>query len=57
MWRNRKLYIQFVVDENRFLMSAANVVGIVPLATLHDVPHAPDYVAGILNYHGTSARY
>lgn len=50
----RKLYIQFVVDDNRFVLSASDVVGIVPLAALHDVPHAPDYVAGILNYHGAS---
>lgn len=50
----RKLYIQFVVDDSRFVLSAADVVGIVPIASLHDVPHAPDYVAGILNYHGES---
>ena len=54
MLQGRKLYIQFVVDDNRFVLSAADVVGVVPLATLHDVPHAPDYVAGILNYHNMS---
>lgn len=54
MNKELKLYIQFVVDNNRFVLSAADVVGIVPLAALHDVPHAPDYVAGILNYHGAS---
>ena len=54
MWKGRKLYIQFVVDNNRFVISAADVIGIVPLATLHDVPRAPEYVVGILNYHGTS---
>jgi chemotaxis-related protein WspB len=50
----RKLYIQFVVDDSRFVLPAMDVVGIVPLATLHETPHAPDYVAGILNYHGQS---
>jgi chemotaxis-related protein WspB len=54
MWSERKLYIQFVVGNNRFVLPAADVIGIVPLATLHDVPQAPEYVAGILNYHGTS---
>ena len=54
MWSQRKLYIQFVVGNNRFVLPAADVVGIVPLAKLHDVPQAPDYVAGILNYHGLS---
>lgn len=50
----RKLYIQFVVDNNRFVLPAKDVAGIVPLASLHDVPRAPEYVAGILNYHGIS---
>ena len=50
----RKLYIQFVVDNSRFVLSAKDVAGIVPLASLHDVPRAPEYVAGILNYHGVS---
>ncbi|WP_455376661.1 chemotaxis protein CheW [Kaarinaea lacus] len=54
MWSNRKLYIQFVVGNNRFVLPASDVIGIVPLATLHDVPRAPEYVAGILNYHGLS---
>ena len=54
MLKGRKLYIQFVVDDNRFVLSAADVVGVVPLATLHDVPRAPEYVAGILNYHNMS---
>jgi len=54
MWKGRKLYIQFVVDNNRFVLSAADVIGIVPLARLHDVPRAPEYVVGILNYHGMS---
>jgi len=54
MRENRKLYIQFVVGENRFVLPAENVVGIVPLANLHEVPRAPDYVSGILNYHGES---
>ena len=54
MWSQRKLYIQFVVGNNRFVLPAADVLGVVPLATLHDVPQAPEYVAGILNYHGLS---
>lgn len=54
MSAEHKLYIQFVVDESRFVLPATDVVGIVPLATLHETPHAPDYVAGILNYHGQS---
>lgn len=54
MWKGRKLYIQFIVDDNRYVISAADVVGIVPLATMHDIPKAPDYVVGILNYHGMS---
>lgn len=51
---DRKLYIQFIVTGNRFVLPASDVVGIVPLADLHDIPQAPEYVAGILNYHGIS---
>lgn len=49
-----KTYIQFFVENNRFVLSAKDVISIVPLVSLHDVPKAPEYVAGILNYHGIS---
>jgi chemotaxis-related protein WspB len=49
-----KLYMQFYVDSNRFVLPAKDVIAIVPIVTLHEVPKAPEYVVGILNYHGES---
>jgi chemotaxis-related protein WspB len=50
----RKLYLQLFVDSNRYALSAKDVVAIVPLVSMHDVPKAPEYIVGILNYHGNS---
>ena len=52
--QNKKLYIQFYIDDNRFALPANDVIAVAPLVSLHQVPQAPEYVAGILNYHGMS---
>lgn len=49
-----KLYMRFYVDNNRFVFPAQDIIAIVPLVSLHEVPQAPEYVAGILSYHGES---
>lgn len=49
-----KLYMQFYVTGSRFVLPAQDVIAIVPVVLLHEVPKAPDYVVGILNYHGES---
>ena len=49
-----KLYMRFYVDDNRFVFPAQDIIAIVPLVALHEVPQAPEYVAGILSYHGES---
>ncbi|WP_455220962.1 chemotaxis protein CheW [Kaarinaea lacus] len=49
-----KLYMQFYVDDNRFVLPAQDVIAIVPVVSLHEVPKAPEYVVGILNFHGES---
>jgi len=46
--------MQFYVDSNRFVLPAKDVIAIVPMVSLHEVPKAPEYVVGILNYHGES---
>ncbi|MGD8558534.1 MAG: chemotaxis protein CheW [Gammaproteobacteria bacterium] len=51
--RKSKLYIQFYIDDNRFALPAGDVIAVSPVVSLHDVPHAPEYVAGIFNYRGT----
>ena len=52
--RDVKLYLQLFVDNNRFALSAKDVIAIVPVVSLHEVPKAPEYIVGILNYHGES---
>ena len=52
--QNVKLYLQLFVDNNRFALSAKDVIAIVPVVSLHEVPKSPDYIVGILNYHGDS---
>jgi len=52
--QDMKLYLQLFVDNNRFALSAKDVIAIVPVVSLHEVPKSPDYIVGILNYHGDS---
>ena len=48
------LYLQFIVDKNRYAVSARDVVEVVPLVSLHTIPKVPQYIAGLMNYHGDS---
>ncbi|MGD8567091.1 MAG: chemotaxis protein CheW [Gammaproteobacteria bacterium] len=52
--QNTKLYIQFFIDDDRFALPANDVIAVAPVVSLHKVPQAPDYVAGILNYRNQS---
>ena len=52
--QNAKLYLQLYVGNSRFALSAKDVIAIVPVVSLHKVPKSPDYIVGILNYHGDS---
>ncbi len=49
-----KLYLQMYVNNNRFALPAKDVIAIVPVVAMHEIPKAPDYLPGILNYHGNS---
>lgn len=48
------MYMQFYVDDNRYVLPAHDIIAVVPLVSLHEVPQGPEYVVGILNYHGES---
>ncbi len=48
------LYLQFKIGGERYLIEAKDVMEIVPFAHLKNVPRAPRYVAGLLNYRGSS---
>jgi chemotaxis-related protein WspB len=44
--------LSFFVGKNRYAIDTQNVIEIVPWVTLRELPHAPEYVAGMLNYRG-----
>lgn len=46
------LFMQFTIDNDRYLLEAKDIVEIVPYANLKRIPKAPPYVAGLLNYRG-----
>jgi chemotaxis-related protein WspB len=45
------LWLAFAVRTERYALESRQVVEVVPLVTLRRVPKAPDYLAGLLNYH------
>jgi chemotaxis-related protein WspB len=46
------LMMVFHLGDDRFALPAGQVDEVVPLAPLRDVPRAPDYVAGLMDYRG-----
>jgi len=54
MSKKSKLYILFFAGNNRYAVSAMDVIAIVPMAVLQAVPSGPNYLAGNLDYHGDS---
>lgn len=47
------LLLLFTLGQHRYALEARRVIEVVPLAELKEIPRAPDYVAGVLNYRGT----
>ncbi len=48
------LAVLFSVDSDRYALEAKDIIEVLPLVALKRVPPAPPYLAGLLNYHGTS---
>jgi len=48
------LLLVFHVKEDCYAIDSNSVREIVPLLKLHSISNAPDYVAGLFNYRGTS---
>ena len=46
------LYLQFKINDNRYILEARDVIEVLPYANLKRIPKAPAYVAGLLNYAG-----
>jgi chemotaxis-related protein WspB len=48
------MLLRFVIGEDSYGVDVAQVVEIVPYVALKRIPRAPDYVAGLLNFRGSS---
>ena len=48
------MLLRFVVGDDSYGVDVTQVVEIVPYIALKRIPRAPDYVAGLLNYRGSS---
>ncbi|RPI28581.1 MAG: chemotaxis protein CheW [Acidobacteria bacterium] len=46
------LLVLFEVNRDRYGIEAGEVVEVIPLVQLKEVPRAPNYVAGLFNYRG-----
>jgi chemotaxis-related protein WspB len=47
------LFLLFRIGKDRYGLEASNVVEILPLIALKQIPQAPRGIVGIFNYHGT----
>lgn len=48
------LFLQFSVDNTRYVLATETIIEVVPLAPLQKQPNAPPYIAGLMNYRGRS---
>lgn len=46
------MFLQFIVDDIRYAIDVKGVVEILPYLTLQNIPHCPDSVIGVFDYHG-----
>jgi chemotaxis-related protein WspB len=46
------LYLQFCIEEDRYIISASRILSIIPLVTIHKMIGVPDYMAGFINHKG-----
>lgn len=46
------LYLQFIVNNERYVMATAAVTEVAPLIPLRKLPDVPAYIAGLMNYRG-----
>ena len=47
------LYILFNLGKERFALPCRNLVRIIPMVRLKELPQSPSFVAGLLNYRGS----
>jgi len=44
------LFLQFTVDNTRYMLATGAIIEVVPLAPLQKQPNTPAYIAGLMNY-------
>ncbi len=49
------LFLLFEIGTDRYCLEASRVVEVTPMVSFKKLPHAPGYVAGLINYRGTIA--
>jgi chemotaxis-related protein WspB len=49
------LFLLFEIGPDRYCLSASRVVEVAPMVRFKKLPHAPAYVAGLINYRGAIA--
>ena len=47
-----RLIVVLTAGKDRYGINAREIVEVVPMVNLRQLPHTPDYVAGVFNYHG-----
>lgn len=48
------MYLQFQLDQQRYVMTTRNVVTLLPVVRIQAIPNMPEYILGVINYHGES---
>ncbi len=48
------LYLLFTADNTRYVLATSVISEVAPLVPLRKLPEAPVYIAGLMNYRGTS---
>lgn len=47
------LLLSFYIGTERYALPAKDIIEILPLTSLKNIPRAPDFIVGLLNYRGT----
>ena len=47
------LFLSFSLGSDRYAVNASQVVEILPLVTTKQIPHAPEFIVGLMDYRGS----
>ena len=46
------LFLVFEIDNERYCLEVSRIIEITPIVLFRELPHAPEYIAGVFNYRG-----